>query len=134
MLKQKTKHNRRFFLKSILLGLGVGFVVLWDKAVDTHKKIKTQKFFSFAFNANKEISFHDDFVVINKEHETKVFSSRCTHLGCKIDKSKNGQLLCPCHGSTFDLDGNATKGPAVKPLKEIDFEIDEFKEQITVEI
>lgn len=114
--------------------MGIGFIALWDKAVFTHKKIVQHKFFSIAFNVNKEISFTDDFIIINKEEETKVFSSRCTHLGCKINKSKNGQLLCPCHGSTFDLNGNATKGPAVEPLKELKFEIDRVNEQITVEL
>lgn len=84
------------------------------------------------FEANKKISFQDDFIVINKESETKILSSRCTHLGCKIDKSKNDQLICPCHGSTFDLDGNATKGPAVSPLEEKQFEIDELNGQIIV--
>ena len=114
--------------------MGIGFVALWDKTVVTHKKIKQQKFFSFAFNVNKKIDFNNDFIIINKEQETKVFSSRCTHLGCKINKSKNGQLLCPCHGSTFDLNGNATKGPAVEPLKKMDFEIDKNKQQITVTV
>ena len=134
MLKQNTKHNRRFFIKSLFIGLGIGFVALWDKVVITHKKIKEQKFFKLSFNTNREITFHDDFIIINKEDKTKVFSSRCTHLGCKIDKSKNGQLLCPCHGSTFDINGNATKGPAVEPLKELEFEIDELKSQIIVKV
>ena len=131
---EKPKHNRRYFLKSVFAALGIGFVVSWDKMIITHKKIKEQKFFQMSFNTNREITFHNNFVVINKEDKTKVFSSRCTHLGCKIDKSKNDQLLCPCHGSTFDLNGNATKGPAVEPLKELDFEIDELKRRIIVKV
>lgn len=119
-----TKHNRRFFIKSTFAGLTIGLVALWDKMIFTQEKINSHKTTSFPIDPNKEISFKDDFIIINKEGETKVFSSRCTHLGCKIDKSKNGQLLCPCHGSTFDTDGNATKGPAIKPLEQKKFEID----------
>jgi len=112
--------------------LTVGIVVLWDRMVVTQRKINSKKIVSIPFEANKEVSFQDDFIVINKEYKTKVLSSRCTHLGCKIDKTKNDQLICPCHGSTFNLDGNATKGPAVKPLEEKEFDIDVLNGQIIV--
>lgn len=119
-----TKHNRRFFIKSTFVGLSIGLIALWDKMVFTQKKINSHKTYSFPNDPNKEISFKDDFIIINKEGKTKVFSSRCTHLGCKINKSENGQLLCPCHGSTFNTMGDATRGPAVKPLEQKEFEID----------
>jgi Rieske Fe-S protein len=117
------KHSRRYFIKSVFAGLTIGFVVLWDKMVFTQKKIVGNKTISIPLDTNKQISFNDEFIVINKDANTKVFSSRCTHLGCKINKSKNNELLCPCHGSTFDLNGNPTKGPAIKPLEQKDFEI-----------
>ena len=100
----------------------------------TQRKINSQKIVSMPFEVNKEVSFQDDFIIINKEYKTKVLSSRCTHLGCKIDKAKNGQVICPCHGSTFDLDGNATKGPAIRPLEEKKFEIDESNTIITIKV
>ncbi len=96
------------------------------------REINTRKVISLAFEANKEISFQDDFIIINKEGLTKVMSSRCTHLGCRINQSADDQLLCPCHGSTFDLNGNATKGPAIGSLKEMKFEIDSSGNKITV--
>jgi Rieske Fe-S protein len=35
----------------------------------------------------------------------------CTHAGC--DSSVRGQeIVCPCHGSTFDSNGNVIGGPA----------------------
>lgn len=41
----------------------------------------------------------------------------CTHLGCSpgFDPEKK-ILICPCHGSRFDLKGNVLKGPADHPL------------------
>jgi cytochrome b6-f complex iron-sulfur subunit len=44
----------------------------------------------------------------------------CTHEGCDI--SQNGSvtsagLLCDCHGSRFDPNGNAIVGPAQSPLQ-----------------
>lgn len=48
--------------------------------------------------------------------EYRALSAICTHLSCNIRMS--GKVLqCPCHGSTFDLDGNAIRGPAQRPLK-----------------
>ena len=39
----------------------------------------------------------------------------CTHLGCQIRPS-NTFFRCPCHGSTFTLDGDVVRGPAARPL------------------
>ncbi|MFH8889832.1 Rieske (2Fe-2S) protein [Streptomyces sp. NPDC017949] len=49
----------------------------------------------------------------------RCFSAVCTHQGCLVDKVRDGQIDCPCHGSTFSVtDGAATKGPATRPLPE----------------
>jgi len=42
----------------------------------------------------------------------------CTHLGCSVESKPEG-FSCPCHGSRFDLQGNATRGPAEKPLNSL---------------
>jgi len=39
----------------------------------------------------------------------------CTHLGCTVNAVEIG-FKCPCHGSTYDLDGRNTGGPAPLPL------------------
>ena len=41
----------------------------------------------------------------------------CTHLGCSVpwDEEKN-QFVCPCHGSTFSLNGEVLTAPAPRPL------------------
>jgi cytochrome b6-f complex iron-sulfur subunit len=39
----------------------------------------------------------------------------CTHLGCTVNAVDIG-FKCPCHGSTYDLDGHNTGGPAPSPL------------------
>jgi Rieske Fe-S protein len=46
----------------------------------------------------------------------------CSHQQNILTLSKTG-LLCPVHGSTFDLEGNATKEPAVEPLKKFRTEV-----------
>lgn len=60
-------------------------------------------------------------ILIGRDEEGfYALSSLCTHLGCDI--SSNGTfdekgMMCGCHGSKFDNDGNVVAGPATKPLK-----------------
>jgi Rieske Fe-S protein len=39
----------------------------------------------------------------------------CTHLGCTINVTPT-ELVCPCHGSSFDRLGRVVRGPADRPL------------------
>lgn len=41
----------------------------------------------------------------------------CTHLGCTVQIAGE-QLVCPCHGSTYDRTGRVLRGPASLPLTE----------------
>jgi Rieske Fe-S protein len=51
--------------------------------------------------------------------EVVAFSAICTHHGCTV-APKGDQLVCPCHGSTYDLaTGDNTGGPAPSPLAKI---------------
>jgi Rieske Fe-S protein len=48
----------------------------------------------------------------------QALSSRCTHLGCTVRWDAEGRrFTCPCHGSTFDIEGRVTHGPAERPLE-----------------
>ena len=40
----------------------------------------------------------------------------CTHLGCTVNVTPT-QLICPCHGSSFDRQGRVLKGPADRRLQ-----------------
>ena len=115
-----------------MIGIVVGIAVVWNKMITTQEKINSKKIVTIPFPTNKEISFQGDFIIVNKDGEFHVYSSRCTHLGCKINQYSNNQLLCPCHGSTYGLDGIPTKGPAVLPLKKMTFEIDKLSNMITI--
>lgn len=51
------------------------------------------------------------------EGDVTVFSPICTHLGCgyRWDDTER-KFLCPCHGSSFDVNGQVLGGPAPRPL------------------
>jgi Rieske Fe-S protein len=44
------------------------------------------------------------------------FSAVCPHAGCSVSRVDGDRVLCPCHGSTFALDGAVITGPAREPL------------------
>ncbi len=57
------------------------------------------------------------YLVIHDRGAIYALSAMCTHKGCLVawDKRK-GELVCPCHGSAFDVNGNVKRGPAPRPL------------------
>lgn len=59
----------------------------------------------------------DDIVLTQpKAGEFTGLSAVCPHAGCTVSKVDGAQLKCPCHGSTFGLDGAVITGPATRPL------------------
>jgi Rieske Fe-S protein len=62
-------------------------------------------------------SGRDPIILVNVGNGSyRAISAVCTHLNCSIRLTGN-VLQCPCHGSTFDFDGNAVRGPAQRPLR-----------------
>ncbi len=54
----------------------------------------------------------------------RVFSARCTHLGCTVSEVVDRRINCPCHGSQFAIsDGSAVSGPARTSLPQRSFKI-----------
>ncbi len=111
-----------------------GTAVLWGSMVGRQKTINSKKKFTIPYNPNQEVSFNDEFIVVTRDNKIQVLSSRCTHLGCKIVSESDSKLLCPCHGSSFDLEGNVLIGPALRPLEKLDFEIDRNSSILTVQL
>ena len=69
-------------------------------------------------------------VIINRggAGELYVMSAECSHEGCTVRKLDpvNKKLVCPCHGSVYDIDGRSISGPEggppIFPLREYAFE------------
>lgn len=53
------------------------------------------------------------------EGEFKAFSAVCPHQGCLVTDVRDGEIVCPCHGSRFTVDtGDVVGGPAPRGLEE----------------
>ena len=67
-------------------------------------------------------------VVKTAERDVTAFAPQCTHLGCAYHwDDQNNEFLCPCHTSTFGLDGKVLTGPAPRALDRMQVRVDGSK-------
>ncbi|MFH1762133.1 MAG: Rieske (2Fe-2S) protein [bacterium] len=116
---------RRTFLKNLLVLYSVLFVgvLLWIiknffffREMDT---ADNNKFLigRFSHIKNGEFIFQGEgeFFISRDNEGLYAMSNKCTHLGCRV-KQQDNVLLCPCHKSSFSLQGIPLSGPAKRPL------------------
>lgn len=62
------------------------------------------------------------------EGEFMAFSALCTHKGCLVSSSSDGEIPCTCHGSAFSLeDGSVLQGPAKEALPKVEITVKDGK-------
>lgn len=67
-------------------------------------------------------------VVRTAPEEVIAYASQCTHLGCAFHwDERRKYFLCPCHTSTFSLDGQVTAGPAPRALDRYEIKVEGSK-------
>lgn len=72
--------------------------------------------------------------LIKRQNDLAAFSAICPHLGCivKWDEEKR-EFPCPCHASSFTIEGKVTGGPA-RPYNLLEFRVKVEGEDISVEL
>jgi menaquinol-cytochrome c reductase iron-sulfur subunit len=57
------------------------------------------------------------YVVRETEVDVVAFDTHCTHLGCPLAfASGSATFICPCHGGSFDVQGDVLSGPPPRPM------------------
>ena len=71
-------------------------------------------------------------LLVRKGKNVHALDDRCSHRGCALHDGKleGDTIVCPCHGSTFDLGGNLVKGPATSPQPSFEARTHEGKIEI----
>ncbi len=132
--KGKNISRKQFFQRLGLAALLPLAGTWYSTAQQTRLKDDQIKKIKIPNNIPQGISFYDSVIVSKNNNLIEIFSAKCTHLGCQINKTENGILFCPCHGSEFSSTGNVVKGPADKHLKKLHFKINSKTGEITVEV
>lgn len=83
---------------------------------------------------SKGTTFKGDVIINRDDRGVKIFSSRCTHLGCRLSKIENDEIVCSCHGSRFSKDGKLIKGPADRDLDQLEYRVDKSSKEIIINV
>ena len=131
-MSKTEKITRRKLLRKIVGILSLPIIAFWIKGIDRTKAISAKKKIILPNDLSEGITFLDKVIIRKKREKIRVFSSSCTHLGCKINSEVDNRLICPCHGSKFNFDGDPTVGPAVKPLMQFELRKDNKTGEVIV--
>ncbi len=113
---------------------GCASLPVFETSVDN--KIITVPRSGFSLNVRMQIIRsekldYDILLVLNEANTPLALKMRCSHFD-NILTANNKGLACNLHGSTFNLEGNVTKGPASRPL--IRFKTTEENDSILIHI
>jgi Rieske Fe-S protein len=98
--------------------------------LDKVEKLKTPGGAALLKIEGREVLF-----VRESEERVRAFNPTCTHKQCTVEYSKDKQrLICPCHGSNYDLGGKVLNGPAEKPLQVYDASLDSANNRIILTV
>jgi cytochrome b6-f complex iron-sulfur subunit len=126
--------SRKNFIKLIFIFFGLFFSYLFVRLLNllgiSESKSSTQ--LNLPMNLPEGVSFYDRVVAYRSGNSLKFFSSRCTHLGCRINHFEGDSLVCPCHGSRFSREGFVINGPAIKNLPVLKYDVDIKNKQYIV--
>jgi cytochrome b6-f complex iron-sulfur subunit len=123
--------DRRNFLKTsgALCGLSIGLATFIesckkDNASATPQGPNVNFTLDLAQPANNSLNTpggslaSQGVVVANSGGSFIAIAQSCTHNGCSVAYNQSGNdFVCPCHGGTYDTNGNVTSGPPPAPLK-----------------
>jgi len=110
-------NRRQFLLLSVVLAAGCSSTP--PGPVSSARKVRT-------INAGPASNYAADgvygrfralgFFIIRRGNRLFALSAICTHRKCSLKAEPDRSFYCPCHGSTFDLNGHVTEGPAKRDL------------------
>ncbi|MDZ7761475.1 MAG: Rieske 2Fe-2S domain-containing protein [Desulfovermiculus sp.] len=71
----------------------------------------------FSSQEQRPFQIKDGVILVPDKDSLIALSTKCTHLGCQVEYSQTqNELVCPCHKSAYDMQGNRLRGPARSDL------------------
>jgi len=127
----RAEATRRRFLNGFVAALGIltaagvtlpvaGFLLPPSKNGWSPSGTRAGLLDRFPENSARKIRVHGHPVLLIRLQGRSFYalSATCTHMNiCEVEWSpERQQLVCPCHGGIFDLNGNVVEGPPRIPL------------------
>ena len=124
------KQSRRSFINNLwialgaiagieVLGISINFLLHGSKKKnkDTSLFVIAGKVEDFKLNSVTPLRSGRYYVVRMQDGGFLAMSLKCTHLGCSIEWNKEKKrFVCPCHSSSFAMNGNVINPPAPRAL------------------
>jgi len=135
-MEKKTKTgliSRKNFLKLTVVLLSIYPAKLFIDLLGNSQNVQingTQRF--IPMDLPEGITFHNEIIAYQSGENIRFISSACPHLGCQINRLDKKQLVCPCHGSRFSIDGKILEGPATRDLSQLDYTKDSANQRYIV--
>jgi Rieske Fe-S protein len=131
---QKPISRNTFFriTSGLILGL-IGWI--WYRLSGFQIEHENRMEYRHGLDLPMGLSYYEKYYLFRSDQSVRAFLTKCTHAGCRIGLGTATTLQCNCHGSQFDAKtGNPLKGPAIKPLQEIECRYDEKNGQWVVRL
>lgn len=126
--------TRKTFLKRLSWLIALPYLLFSVLMVRKNNSVSATKVIRLKVPLSNGVLFYEEVIIIKKMENIEVFSSKCTHLGCRINKMEEGKLVCPCHGSTFDENGSVIRGPASHGLKKLPYTLDRETDELIITV
>lgn len=119
---ESTHISRKSFLNWLGWMLFAAVVIVWHSLTDweIRNRKKSDKI-KIPAPLAQGLTIYDGTITFREGDNIRVYSAKCTHLGCLINKIEGEELVCQCHGSRFSKDGSPVKGPAARRLEVLRF-------------
>lgn len=126
--------TRKEFLNKAWGLIALPYILFLVLMTRKHRQVSVPHQLKISADLREGISFFGKVICVKAGDELTIFSSRCTHLGCTINNSENNMLVCPCHGSQFDLEGKVKQGPAIRNMEPLSWRYDSETHEIIVDL
>ncbi|MGE5430269.1 MAG: ubiquinol-cytochrome c reductase iron-sulfur subunit [Syntrophomonadaceae bacterium] len=119
---KSTQISRKSFLNWLGWMLFAAVAIVWHSLTDWElRNRKKNSLIKIPAPVAPGLTIYGQAITFRDADSIKVYSAKCTHLGCLISKIENETLVCQCHGSRFSKEGTPLKGPASRPLDRLGF-------------